>query len=254
MRFNNHINDITTKINDYLKEAALQPNRSDVSIFEKNIKEVYKEFMKGSKYPRNRTGLGTAMKTAAKNITKSIKDLKVEFKPHKGDTIKAGAMAFQPKHYIEIKFSTKYALFDWLAGGSDFKYWLNNFMNLVKHELVHIEQYRRILKNKGDIDKVLDVLFDMKQKAQDTYDDNMEAYLSEFLEIMAHAKQSHDQFKAAHLNKDRMLELLKTKSGMEELSFESSAFDSYYSYIYPKYPKVWKKFIKTLVEYIQKEK
>lgn len=238
------------RLSQYLKEAVIQPNKRDVAVFKKHITNAYKEFIKGnSKYPHTRTGVNKAMQQAAKYITKDIKDLEVKFKVKKGYSIEAGAMAGDP-HYLEVEYNTLDAYEDWMQSEYLFDEWLEIFMNLVKHELVHIEQYRRILKNKGDIQQVNNILFHTKQRASDKYQGDLESYLSTHIEIMAHAKQASDQLK--YFDKDDLMRALKDPTEMENLGMESSAFDSYYSWMRPYFPKVWKKFIKALVSYINK--
>jgi hypothetical protein len=214
------------------------------------MRDAYKEFIKTkSKYPKTRAGVSRAMKAAATQISKAIKDIKVQFKVTKSYNLEGGASPGNP-HHFEMTYNTQDAYEDWTTSEYMFDNWLNSFMNLVKHELVHIEQYRRILKNKGDIEKVADVLFDTQAKAEKKYHTDMETYLSTHIEIMAHAKQAAEDLKG--FDQEQLLDDLKDSETIQEVAGESYAFDSYYSWIKPNYPKVWKKFIKYLIQYIER--
>ena len=80
----------------------------------------------------------------------------------------------------------------------------------------------------------------------------MDGYLNTSLEIMAHAKQADSDL--SYFEKDELLAMLRKSEGLDDLSLESSEFDSYYSYTREDYPKTWKKFIKYLVMFIQRRK
>jgi hypothetical protein len=241
------------RLKQYLNEAAIQPKTKEVNIFRKSITDVWKTFRTTNKYPSTRSGVGRAMKAAATQISKKIKDLKVVFKVTKSWNQKGGAFADEPKHELFIEYNTEDAYDDWMGSDYNFKNWLDSFMTLVKHELVHIEQYRRIKKNSGDIQKVRDILFDTQEKAERKYHDNMEQYLSTHIETMAHAKQAVDQLLKGYKKED-LIRIVKNSKDIEELSFESSAFSSYYDYMRAEYPKVWRKFLKYFIEYVKKEK
>lgn len=239
------------RLNRYLNEAAIQPDRTEVKIFEKAITDVYKEFIKTkSKYPKTRTGVNRAMKAAATKISKAIKDLKVTFKVTKSWNLKGGVQAGNV-HDFYMEYNTEDAFDDWTTSEYMFEQWLDSFINLIKHELVHVEQFRRIKAAKGDIEKVKDILFDTRERAEKRYHGNMEIYLATHIEIMAHAKQAADQLK--HYDKEDLLRMLKNEEDLEELGMESSAFDSYYSYMRDDYPKVWRKFLKNILQYIEKK-
>jgi len=236
----------------YLSETVIYANSKELNIIRKAIEEEWKKFNKG-KYDRNRTGVNKAMKVAAKSVTKSIKDLEFDVRVGKGWQTKGYTYADTPKHFLGMEYSTKEAIDEWNGDKKYFDSWLDDFMNLVEHELVHIEQFRKILKAKGDIEKVKDVLHDLKSKSHDVHDDKMVAYLDDHLEIMAHAKKADSEL--SHYDKYELLDMLKKSDVIDnEIAMESSDFSNYYFYMRDEYPKIWRKFLKYLVMFIQKRK
>lgn len=226
-------------------EATISPKAKELTQFRKLAIQAQKDFKKG----KHKTVIN-AMKSVAREMTKSIKDLEIAFKPKKGWTTKGYAMADTPKHWLGMEFNTQEAKYDWEAGGQDFKDWLESFINLFGHELVHIEQYRKLLKVKGDINKVKDILFDVKAKSEEQHPEKMDAYLNTHIEIMAHAQKADQDLK--HIPAQEVINGLKDTQEMEELADESSDFSSYYYYIRGEYPKTWKKFMKYFIMYLQK--
>jgi len=182
-------------------------------------------------------------------MTKSIKDLEVGFKPTKSWNSKGFTMADDPKHVLGLEFNTKEAKSDWLYK-QDFNDWLDAISDLFAHELVHINQFRKILKAKKDIQQVRDILSGEKFRLQDKHDDRMDQYLNDHIEIMAHAQKSDLELK--HIPAKDVLNMLKNSNDMEELSMESSDFGNYYYHMKGNYPKTWKKFMKYFVMFLQK--
>ena len=195
-----------------------------------------------------------AMKSVASQITKKIKDLEVEFiLVNVGTLINGQAGADYPKHKLEVMYNITLALEYWHEDDNMFEVWLSDILNVVDHELVHIEQYRKLVKvKKKDYGEVFDILGSIayRQTQAEKKSSSMDAYLQDTLEIMAHAQEADSELRRYDISAIEVLDSLKSKEKLPEI--QSEAFSKYYIYMYKKYPKTWRKFIKYFVMFLEK--
>lgn len=238
-----------------ISEAVLQPKRNEVNLFINTIKQARKEWMKRKSYDRDRKSLGAAMGKVGKNLQKKIKDLEIIIKPGKKFEMSGGVTPTPGGDrpiWFEIFYDTGDAKLDW-QDDFDFKIWLNRITALIEHELIHVEQIRRIATTK-DISKATRIISDLKgtQMYSGKYEKAMDGYLTDYMEIMAHAKQVDIQIAKSNLSAKKAIEFLKKTDRLVDLEMESHEFMLYAENIRGVYPKTWKKFIKYLVMYLQK--
>jgi hypothetical protein len=139
----------------------------------------------------------------------------------------------------------------WLAGiwGNEKKFnkWFAEGMRTLEHELIHIEQFQRIAKEK-DPENAMNILKGIKSKSLDY--DRIDGYLSDQLEIMTHAKTA--ELSLSNLKPEKINDLLKTDKGQKTLTKKSKSFKLYYEHIKGKYDKTWRRFLKYLYMYVDK--
>ena len=223
------------RLKQYLKEAIIQSNKKEVKLFKDLITKERKKVLKRDPEGQYEHMIFHAMKSVASQITKKIKDLEVEFiLVNVGTLINGQAGADYPKHKLEVMYNITLALEYWHEDDNMFEVWLSDILNVVDHELVHIEQYRKLVKvKKKDYGEVFDILGSIayRQTQAEKKSSSMDAYLQDTLEIM-------------------VLDSLKSKEKLPEI--QSEAFSKYYIYMYKKYPKTWRKFIKYFVMFLEK--
>ena len=149
----------------------------------------------------------------------------------------------------------------------EFQSWLKVLTETLKHELVHVEQIKRIkAANTDELIKILDGIsakfadYD-KRKAEWVIRD-WDKYLSSGTEIMAHAQSAASAVLQGTDNPylrrkgvavpspSKIIEMAKSKSGISTLANLSRHFNGYYK-LRHYLPKVWKKFMRYFVDYIQ---
>jgi hypothetical protein len=149
----------------------------------------------------------------------------------------------------------------------EFQSWLKALTRTLEHELVHVEQIKRIkAANTDELFKILDGIsakfadYD-KRKAEWVIKD-WDKYLSSGTEIMAHAQSAASAVLQGTDNPylrrkgvtvpspSKIIEMAKSKSGIGTLANLSRHFNGYYK-LRHYMPKVWKKFIRYFVDYIQ---
>lgn len=233
----------------YINEAAIRVNPKEIKLIHDTINRKRELFLK---HPDNRTmaKIKSYMDKAAKEISGKIKDVDIVFEITANPNRKGSATMGYPKHTVTIFYEMDWAYTTWRSEDQDeFDGWLENFTDICQHELVHVEQYRRIGKEKSP-EEAMKTLNLMRDKAEQKNRTEIDNYLNYSLEIMAHAKSAD-----AELSENDPVELLKQLRdywGQDELALTSGAFDAYFLNIRDKYPKTWKKFMKYLVMYIEK--
>lgn len=238
------------RLHKYINEAAIRVNSKDLKIISDTLKRKYKLFVK----KKNRTphDVFKLMQQAAKEITKKLGDVNFNFYTSDNPNRHGSASMGYPLHQLTIYFDTDSTFDNWnMDDDFIFTGWLLEIMEYVEHEMVHIEQYRRIGKEK-DPKKAIEILGKMRTKNDQSYDRTTDAYLNYSLEIMAHAKSADAEIFNAFDNPREVIEMLKSDDGQDDISLESNSFNSYYEYIKDSYPKTWNKFIKYLMQYIER--
>lgn len=254
------------KFKKYLKEAIIQPSQKDLKMIRKIMKKAFEKWNDDGDF------LEDVLEDAIKEFDRYSKDLVILFKDSGGKSsgfggaeVKAVAgmmgaeQAGKRKHYIQFKFSFSDAYNSWLRE-KGFQYWLDQFMDVAEHELVHIEQYRKLLKIKKDPKKVSDILGGIHARQRSVVsksgtkgpgDLSMDGYLSSHLEIMAHAKHAEAELKHIYKARD-VIEFMKNPDDLDDIAVDSAALFSYYETVKDNYPKTWKKFIKYLYMFLEK--
>jgi hypothetical protein len=235
----------------YITEATVEPRKKDITVCEKTFKDVFKRYKKGE-WGMGLAGVKKAMKEASHQISKNLKDIRMDFTSKDKFRPEAYSMPMEHQTYIKVEYSAADTRDAWQMKTN--KTWIYQMMELIKHELVHAETYRRIMKaSKKDYDKFFDILLANKNMSK-KFSNEFDGYLADHLEIMAHAKHAAEQLLSplSDFSKEEIIDKLRGKD-MVELTYESDAFESYFYHIKVDYPKVWKKFIKYLVEYIRKK-
>lgn len=223
----------------YLTEAIIIPNKKELQIIKKTLETHIKKAWKTQK--------DIDFKKIGDDITKKIKDLEIEFLPKKNPNKSGSARPGTPKHHMKIFWSKD--IYGYGNIEDIINEWIPNLMVSVEHELVHIEQYRKL--EKASPEECGRILNRIHNKYLDK---GLDVYLSNAMEVMAHAKGVDKEFQTIGFSGQEVIDMLKNDEGLDELSMESSAFDDYYTQIQGKFPKVWKKFIKYLVMFSQKRK
>jgi hypothetical protein len=114
--------------------------------------------------------------------------------------------------------------------------------SIISHELTHRDQFIKILKNQNYVKPVSII--------------TNSSYLSDDKEIQAFARQALEEYIQLGYNKNQILQLIKTPTGSnisQASKEESDSFWYYYDYFSdPQYgnPKVWKKFLKYMYQYL----
>lgn len=240
------------RLRKYLIEAVIEANKKELKIID-NI--LQKQWFNYSAYSeREKTDIYEYMKKASAEITKKLSDVTFIFMEESSNpNLRGSAGMGIPKHVLFIHYQLDDTYDAWNDDSmKEFKVWLHDIMDAVEHEMTHIEQYRRIGKEK-DPQKAMKIL-DLQRTSNDkSYVKKMDAYLNYSLEIMAHAKSAELELRWYN-NPDEIMERLRSTWGHNELSYKSKSFNSYFTHIENKYPKTWKKFIKYLTMYVQKRK
>lgn len=148
---------------------------------------------------------------------------------------------------INLNFDIDKVYDVWVEGTKiRFDRWLNELMEVIEHELIHVEQFRRISKEKDPV-KAVNVLRSMKKKKL-SYTE-LDGYLSNKLEMMAHAKNAELELSNG-INYETIIKALKSEKGQKWACSFSSSFRAYHNNIKNKYQKTWKKFMKYLIMYL----
>jgi len=114
--------------------------------------------------------------------------------------------------------------------------------SIISHELTHRDQFIKILKNQNYVKPVSRI--------------TNSSYLSDDKEIQAFAREALEEYIQLGYNKNQILQLIKTPTGNNKdqaSKEESDSFWYYYDYFSdPQYgnPKVWKKFLKYMYQYL----
>jgi hypothetical protein len=114
--------------------------------------------------------------------------------------------------------------------------------SIISHELTHRDQFIKILKNQNYVKPVSRI--------------TNSSYLSDDKEIQAFSREALEEYIQLGYNKNQILQLIKTPTGSNKSQAnkeESDSFWYYYDYFSdPQYgdPKVWKKFLKYMYQYL----
>jgi GNAT superfamily N-acetyltransferase len=114
--------------------------------------------------------------------------------------------------------------------------------SILSHELTHRDQFIKILKNQNYVKPVSRI--------------TNSSYLSDDKEIQAFAREALEEYIQLGYNKNQILQLIKTPTGSNKdqaSKEESDSFWYYYDYFSDSQygnPKVWKKFLKYMYQYL----
>lgn len=247
------------RLKSYLLEAIIKPDRKELQLFRKTFEKHVKAHDR--RKHKNVASIYETLQRVANELSKKISDLtvKIETRAQIGGvqgSARAGFEDGEPHHMLKIFYFVDDAYSIWTKGSVKdiLNDWYDSFFApTLEHELVHIEQYRKLARAKHprDVVRVLNQIHDRKDKIALETGRDVDGYLQSHLEIMAHAK-GVDKELADYYPAMQVIEMLKTDDGQDELSLDSESFDSYYTHMKDNYPKTWKKFIKYLVQYLQK--
>ena len=249
------------RLRKYLIEKALIGKTKDLNIIKKAFLNAYKNYkpdgLKGyDKYKWARITAGIEVEIADK-----INDLEFFIGDLGNDGTTAALVIAdifsedvkKKPMLIQVYVDQEY-MYEWFEGKQKTNFiinFLNPVLESVAHELVHVEQVRRLLKTKDPLEahkitKRMYLKVSKKKKFKDEYD----SYLAASMEVMAHAQSANLELKGypAQL----MLDWLRETDGMRQIADDSSFFENYYKRIKDNFPKVWKRFLKYLVQYLEK--
>ena len=234
------------RLKRYISEAIVVPKATEVNTILNVVRDARNAWYK----EQTARALHTAMEKAGKEASKKFKDVNIEFEKTQNwqEDLTGGVRPWFP-HYLVFRYHTKETQEEWLDKTS-FKIWLERFRSVIEHELVHIEQFRKIAKAVG-VDKASDILLDLVHKQQYTSKDDLDKYLTSHLEIMAHAKQTDAELEHEYLASE-ILQMLRNKYSLEYIAFGTPGFQNYVSIIKKNFPRTWKKFIKYLVSFLER--
>ena len=131
------------------------------------------------------------------------------------------------------------------SGELDYSVFIGYLENIIAHELVHREQLVR-MGQKG-IDSLIKKIDNMH--SIESEEESGKVYFNMPTELMAFAKQSMLELIMNGINKEKILEDLKTNSGLANLLNNSDSFLQLY-YFYKKDSKQFHRFTKYLYEYV----
>lgn len=248
------------RLKKYLIEKALLGKKKELNVIKKAFLNAFKNYKPDGKgYDKFRW-----MKTAARietEIADKINDLEFFIGDLSNDGTTASvsvadifAEDVKKKPMLMSVYVDQEYMYDWFESKkkNDFiLHFLNPVLQSVEHELVHIEQVRRLLKTKDPL-QALDITNRMylKVSKQKKFKEKYDAYLAASMEVMAHAQSANLELKGypAQL----MLDWLRETDGMRQIADDSEYFENYYKRIKDPFPKVWKRFLKYLVQYLEK--
>lgn len=249
------------RLKRYLIERALVGKKKELNIIKKALLDGFKNY-KPTGESFSRLAWIRYISKIENEVNKKIPQVEFNIDEPHTQGVRAGVRVgdimsefdFEDKPFLLSVYVDEKSMYKWFEEGNkkDFEtFFLKPVLNDLEHELVHIEQFRRLIKNKDPL-KAIDIVTQsfLRMKTDKKFKDEYDAYLSSSDEVMAHAQTADVELRT--FPAQLVLDWMKDSHGMRELADVSQTLDNYYIRIKHQFPKVYKRFIKYMVQYVQK--
>lgn len=235
------------KFKQYINEKVVVPPMAEINKF---TKEIY-NYIKTRDNIKNNYDLYDILD----DMNRIGERYKISFLYSRGDSQVEGYFAIEGGEYFDSSDHIMVIIYQ-----DDFEKTLTNdnllgkfilgLKNVLSHEMVHKGQVNKYNpKYKDDIKKQAKELQNLVKKHMDN---EMLAYFNRKEEIMAWAISMYNELKNEGHSKEQILSMLKnTESNIEKLMKDSYAFEAMYRILKEYNPKLWKRFLKQVVGYIE---